>query len=850
MSWAIGRWRSRAARLSLLVLAAATLLMLVSSSRANAESAIVGPPTAIDALGDSITRGYDSQGSGCGALADCPANSWATGTNSGVNSYYARVKALNPAVVLAQPIKSSTEGGNDAKTGAKMGELTAQAEKAIAAPNKPDLVLVLLGANDVCTSTEPGMTSVASFKASFISGMNKLSSGLPNARIAIASIPNVYNLWKVLHTNLAAQLTWGLAGICQSLLASPTSTSKADEERRLRVKTRNEEFNAVLKEVCATYIHCHYDGGAAFKVEFASGEVSTLDYFHPNTNGQAKAAATEFSAGPNYADTTAPITAITRDRPSEGADDWYDAPVKVTVTGADGNDAVAGSEYFYKLDGSQATAWTKYTGPINVTAEGETTITARSVDSNGNISETKSDVIKIDEAKPTFKLTCPTGPVPLNREASYSVSEASDSRSGFAVDPDGTFAIDTSKAGTFENAVEVVDKAGNGTTMTCSITVAYPVPGVPALSSGSSPNRGVFSLAWTASADPLVYTALEYTLQHRNAAGEWTDVSTSISEPGYAFGEGGPEAEGTWEYRVKAHEGELATAFSEASSPVKVDRTAPGAPTLSADRAPDYAGGGGWFKDSVKVTAADNGDPSLPDGSPGSGVDPGSVPAAVTHAASGSFTDEASVRDLAGNVSSTATLTTQVDATAPNLSVTCPDSVVLGGKANATVVASDGQSGLASDPSGTVSIPTGAVGPQTVTRTATDNVGHATQKSCTTNVVYTFGGIQQPVNPDGSSVFKLGSTVPVKFSLVDAAGHPVSTAVANLTVAKVTNQIEGDYVEAVSTSAATSGTLFRYDASGQQYIFNLGTSALSKGTWSLKVTLDDGTSYTQRFSLK
>jgi hypothetical protein len=176
--------------------------------------------------------------------------------------------------------------------------------------------------------------------------------------------------------------------------------------------------------------------------------------------------------------------------------------------------------------------------------------------------------------------------------------------------------------------------------------------------------------------------------------------------------------------------------------------------------------------------------------------------------------------------------------------------VLLNGTASATVSASDGQSGLASNPSASVSISTSTVGAKTTTRTATDNVGHATTKSCTTVVGYAFSGILQPVNSDGSSIFKLGSTVPVKFALTNAAGASQGSAVANLTLAKVTNEIDGTFVEATSTAAATTGTLFRYDSSAQQYIFNLGTKELSKGTWTLKVTLDDGNSYTQRISLK
>jgi hypothetical protein len=83
--------------------------------------------------------------------------------------------------------------------------------------------------------------------------------------------------------------------------------------------------------------------------------------------------------------------------------------------------------------------------------------------------------------------------------------------------------------------VQIVDSAGNTTTQECTINIVYPVPGVPALSSGTSPNTGVFSLASTQSADPLLYGSLQYTLQHRNASGEWADVSSTVTTASYAF---------------------------------------------------------------------------------------------------------------------------------------------------------------------------------------------------------------------------------------------------------------------------------------------------------------------------
>jgi hypothetical protein len=171
---------------------------------------------------------------------------------------------------------------------------------------------------------------------------------------------------------------------------------------------------------------------------------------------------------------------------------------------------------------------------------------------------------------------------------------------------------------------------------------------------------------------------------------------------------------------------------------VVVDKTAPNAPTVTASRAPDYAGGGGWYKDSVEVSFASSGDPALSDGSPGSGVNPASIPASQTFDTSGSHTASGTVADNAGNVSAPGSLTVQVDATPPSLEVKCPVSVALGSAgAVATVTASDGQSGLAVNPSGSVPIATSKAGPETVTRTAVDNVGHETTSSCTTEVGYT-----------------------------------------------------------------------------------------------------------------
>lgn len=249
------------------LLAIASLGVMSASASAHANS--------MDALGDSITRAFNT----CSfPFVDCPENSWATGTNSAVKSYYERALAVNSGI--------SGHNFNDAVSGAKMEALNGQAEKAVS--RKAELVGILMGANDACTSSLSTMTSVATYKSQFESAMNTLTKGLPaGAQINVGSLPNVYRLWEIFHTNSSAVNTWNSLKICQSLLEKPTSLEKADEERRLKVRTREEEFDTVLETVCAKFTQCKFDNDAGFKTVFNTNDVSTRDYFHPSIEGQA-----------------------------------------------------------------------------------------------------------------------------------------------------------------------------------------------------------------------------------------------------------------------------------------------------------------------------------------------------------------------------------------------------------------------------------------------------------------------------------------------------------------------------------------------------------------------------------
>ena len=194
------------------------------------------------------------------------------------------------------------------------------------------------------------------------------------------------------------------------------------------------------------------------------------------------------------------------------------------------------------------------------------------------------------------------------------------------VDPDGDprrHAGRASDVGATTFRARVTDGSGLVDDETIALVVEGrpTTPGTPGLSSGTSPNGGAFALAWSASTDPEA-VPVTYTLQHQDADdAAYSDVAAALTSPAFAFSAGAPEAEGTWRYRARASDGTLTSAFSSDSAVVKVDRTAPLAPTASADRSPDYPGDGGWYRDTVTVSFAANGDPALPDASAGSGVD-------------------------------------------------------------------------------------------------------------------------------------------------------------------------------------------------------------------------------------
>jgi len=135
-----------------------------------------------------------------------------------------------------------------------------------------------------------------------------------------------------------------------------------------------------------------------------------------------------------------------------------------------------------------------------------------------------------------------------------------------------------------------------------------------------------------------------------------------------------------------------------------------------------------------------------------------------------------------------------------------------------------------------------AEGETTLYYRSADKAGNQAAKTSTYHIRYVYSGVLKPINQDGSSEFKLGGAIPVKFQLADAGGSFITGATARLYLAKIENGAPGREIEAVSAGSANTGNLFRYDAADNQYIFNLKTRELSTGAWRLRIAPGDGAS--------
>jgi hypothetical protein len=143
-------------------------------------------------------------------------------------------------------------------------------------------------------------------------------------------------------------------------------------------------------------------------------------------------------------------------------------------------------------------------------------------------------------------------------------------------------------------------------------------------------------------------------------------------------------------------------------------------------------------------------------------------------------------------------------------------------------------------------ISTATAGSATFTVHASDVAGNASSQS----VSYTVG-YQVCLGYDSSKARKSGSAYPIKLQLCDANGQNVSSAstvVHAVSVTQISTNAAGVLDDAGNSNPDFD---FRYDAATASYIFNLKTTGLVTGTYSLGFTAGaDPIVHTAPFQIK
>ena len=235
------------------------------------------------------------------------------------------------------------------------------------------------------------------------------------------------------------------------------------------------------------------------------------------------------------------------------------------------------------------------------------------------------------------------------------------------------------------------------------------------------------------------------------------------------------------------------------------------------------------------------------------------TPASGTTFALETTTVSCTAKDTSGNQSGPKTFDVKVqDTTAPVISGMPSDITEEATSSAGTVVnytkpvAND-----AVDPSPVVTCSpapgsTFPVGSTTVSCTAKDATGNESAPETfkvnvvEENVAYEWSGFLQPINtptnmapsPYTQSIFRIGSTVPVKFKLTGASAG-ITDGTFYLKYIRTGNGDGVGEVETVATATGSTGTQFRYDAAADQYVFNWSTKGITQaGNYEVRVYTD------------
>jgi hypothetical protein len=109
--------------------------------------------------------------------------------------------------------------------------------------------------------------------------------------------------------------------------------------------------------------------------------------------------------------------------------------------------------------------------------------------------------------------------------------------------------------------------------------------------------------------------------------------------------------------------------------------------------------------------------------------------------------------------------------------------------------------------------------------------------------------VRQPINADGSSVFKANSgVIPVKFTLNQNNVPTCTLPAARIALSRTAGGTLGALDESIYSMQADTGSSFR--VAGCQYIYNLAASSLGAGMYRVDISIDGSVVGNAVFALK
>jgi hypothetical protein len=250
----------------------------------------------LSGIGDSIMQGFDAAPCALGICFDEPQYSFAQGTAAEVNSLFQRFGATEREFVSVTGAEMVV-GSDNAK---------AQADRICQQKTRPNRVVMLLGANDICASGSVAeIPTSAEFGAALNDALSVLASPAcaleKGTNVHVLSVPRVDELYAagLAKAGVNCNKIWSLFDICSLATVSPT------EETLQGIATMVTAYNQVIlatvtnlqssldpsRELSFSTDYVDATPNTSFGTyEFLPSDLSDIDCFHPSVQGQRKLA--------------------------------------------------------------------------------------------------------------------------------------------------------------------------------------------------------------------------------------------------------------------------------------------------------------------------------------------------------------------------------------------------------------------------------------------------------------------------------------------------------------------------------------------------------------------------------